>query len=305
MIILHHYPESLFSEKVRLLLGHLGLAWRSVVISNVMPRPLLMPLSGGYRKTPILQIGANVFCDTRVIARALARAAGDSSLYDAAFAATRTAEWADSTLFQITVALNFRPDAVGAMLGRLSADQIAAFQKDRAELSGGAQIASLPAAAAQGALREALVDLETTLERSAHVCGERPSIADFSVYHCLWFLNNNPVNARLLEPYRAVTGWMRRMAAIGHGTHEPLSAEAALEHGRDETPHLPDIGFAPLPGFALNDAVRVTPTDYGRIPVAGSLAAWSEHEIVIRREDPLVGAVMVHFPATGFEVAKS
>ena len=93
MIFLHHYPASLFSEKIRLLLGHYDLAWQSVEISSIMPRPLLMPLSGGYRRTPVLQIGANIYADTKVISAALARHVGDDELYSGGFLAHRTADW--------------------------------------------------------------------------------------------------------------------------------------------------------------------------------------------------------------------
>ena len=31
-LILHHYPQSPFSEKTRLILGHKRLEWRSVII---------------------------------------------------------------------------------------------------------------------------------------------------------------------------------------------------------------------------------------------------------------------------------
>ncbi len=62
-IILHHYAGSLFSEKIRLLLGYLKLPWKSVVTAPIMPRPLLMPLTGGYRRTPNMQQGADVWCD--------------------------------------------------------------------------------------------------------------------------------------------------------------------------------------------------------------------------------------------------
>jgi hypothetical protein len=63
-LILHHYPTSPFAEKARLLLGFKGLSWRSVHISPVMPKPDLTALTGGYRKTPVLQIGADIYCDT-------------------------------------------------------------------------------------------------------------------------------------------------------------------------------------------------------------------------------------------------
>lgn len=303
MIILHHYPESLFSEKVRLLLGYHDLDWRSVIISNVMPRPDLMPLTGGYRKTPVLQIDANVYCDTRIIGRALARAADDWSLYTAGFPATRTAEWADTTLFQIAVTMNFRPEAAALLFGRLSAEQVAEFQRDRAELSGGRAIAALPVSAAAGALTEALVELDASLRAEPFLFGESPSIADFSVYHCLWFLNNNPLNAALIAPYAAIGKWMQRMAAFGHGRSSGMTTAEALQHGRSSSPVLPEIDSVEMPNLTLGDAVTVAPVDYGRIPVSGRLLGVSAHEIVIGRDDPAAGEVMVHFPTTGFEIS--
>src|SRR5689334_19212590 len=35
------------------------------------PRPELMPMTGGYRRTPVLQIGADIYCDTQLILRVL------------------------------------------------------------------------------------------------------------------------------------------------------------------------------------------------------------------------------------------
>jgi glutathione S-transferase len=70
-LILHHYPTSPFAEKARLLLGFKRLSWRSVQIPPMMPKPDLVALTGGYRKTPVLQVGADVYCDTALIARRL------------------------------------------------------------------------------------------------------------------------------------------------------------------------------------------------------------------------------------------
>src|SRR6266851_3672405 len=68
-IILHHYDTSPYAEKIRVAFGIKGLAWSSVEIPRIMPKPDLMPLTGGYRKTPVLQIGADVYCDTQRILR--------------------------------------------------------------------------------------------------------------------------------------------------------------------------------------------------------------------------------------------
>ena len=176
MIYLHHYPASLFSEKVRLLLGYYGLEWHSVEISSIMPRPLLMPLSGGYRRTPVLQIGANVYCDTKIICKSLARHVGDKSLYQHGFAAHRTADWADSQLFRVAVALNFRPEAMAAMMGQFSEEEAAAFAKDRAELSGDQPIATLTPAAAIAFLDHALTELEDSVKASGATCGSYVTI---------------------------------------------------------------------------------------------------------------------------------
>jgi glutathione S-transferase len=74
-MILHHYPASPFSEKVRVAFGIKGLAWKSVIIPRILPKPDLMPLTGGYRKTPVLQIGADIYCDTQLILREIERRA--------------------------------------------------------------------------------------------------------------------------------------------------------------------------------------------------------------------------------------
>lgn len=303
-IYLHHYPASLFSEKVRLLLGYLELPWHSVIIPSIMPRPLLMPLSGGYRKTPVLQIGANVYCDTKIIARALARHSGNDELFRHGFSAHRVADWADTQLFQTGVALNFSPEAAGAMLGSLPPDEAKAFAKDRAELTQGAAISRISADAARGYLRHALDELDRSLA-SGFLFGDKPCIADFSVYHCLWFLDNNAVNAPILDDFRQVRAWMARMAAFGHGRVEESSGDAALAAAREATPELPALSNVLPDGLALGEAVEVTPVDYGRIPVRGRLAAWSAEEVVIERESEETGAVLVHFPSPGFEVTRA
>jgi glutathione S-transferase len=80
-LILHHYDRSFYSEKVRLALGLKVLSWRSVRVPVILPKPDLMPLTGGYRKTPVLQIGADVYCDTRLILRELERRHPSPSFY--------------------------------------------------------------------------------------------------------------------------------------------------------------------------------------------------------------------------------
>ncbi len=303
--ILHHYPPSLFSEKIRTLFGFLDIEWQSVIIPPIMPRPHLMPLSGGYRKTPIMQIGANVYCDTEIICRKLASLAGNTSLYAPGFVAERVARWADTELFRTTVALNFRPEALATQMSQMSEAEMVAFQEDRAELSGGAPIVAVDPAAAEADFCGLLENLDASLSDD-YLFGDTPSVADFSLYHCLWFVAGNAANAPLFEPWERVRAYLERMRRIGHGSFEEISAESALAAGASSEPEAPadarvDAHLAA--GLSAGDTVTVAPNDYGRIPVAGKLIAYRKDEIVIERNDDEAGRLMVHFPNIGFEVA--
>jgi len=304
-LYLHHYDASLFSEKVRSLLGYCGLEWNSVHINNIMPRPNLMELSGGYRKTPILQDGANVFCDTKIIARHVAVLGQKESIFAAGFAANRFAEWADTTLFRTTVGLCFQPKAVEVIAAQLGADNLQAFMEDRAKLSGGAALATITPALAEASFLHYLRELESSLA-AAFLFGDEPSIADFSLYHCLWFVSNNPVVAPLLDDFPKVKSYMQPFVKWGAHPGNDSSSEAALAAGTANEPELFAYGEELLSeGLALGDAVKVTPDDYGRIPVNGVLVHLSDLAIVVRRSDPVAGAINAYFPRTGFDVEKN
>src|ERR1700677_3478150 len=72
-LILHHYDFSPFSEKIRLFFGIKNLSSRPVTIPPILPKPDLVALTGGYRHTPVMQIDADMYCDTRLIADELDR----------------------------------------------------------------------------------------------------------------------------------------------------------------------------------------------------------------------------------------
>ena len=100
-VILHHFEKSPFSEKIRLILGFKRIAWTSVIITRIMPRPNLMPLTGGYRRTPVMQIGADIYCDTQIIVRELERRFPAPTLFPAGQAGVPWAlgMWAASIWF--------------------------------------------------------------------------------------------------------------------------------------------------------------------------------------------------------------
>ena len=118
-IFLHHYPSSPFSEKIRLILGHKKLAWKSVIVPSIMPKPDVIALTGGYRKTPFLQIGSDVYCDTALISDVLEHLAPSPTLYPPAHKgmARTLAQWADDRLFWTAMAYNFSPKGAAELFG--------------------------------------------------------------------------------------------------------------------------------------------------------------------------------------------
>lgn len=305
-LILHHYQGSLFSEKIRAIFGFKGLSWSSVEISPIMPRPLLMPLTGGYRRTPVLQVGADIFCDTHVITEYLERAHPQPPLHPdtAGWAVRSLAALADTRLFQIVVALCFQPKAAAAMLATLGDDLAQKFAADRAELvKGSAGVVTLPPEVAEAELHDMLGRLEAQLAATRWACGGVPTLADFAVYHCLWLLANRPAVGDALLPYARVRDWMQTMAGFGHGHRQEMRGEDALALARDSEPMALKITSGHLPGdVTLGAAVTVTPVDYGLIPVAGSLDYCTAHACAVLREDPEAGWVRVHFPRSGFRI---
>ena len=150
-LILHQYAASPFSEKVRCLLGYKQQDYHMVEIPVIMPKPDLMALTGGYRKTPVLQLGADIFCDTAAICRAIDHLFPDNSIYSESEDAmlTAAAHWTDTFLFKLAVAVAFQPKAVAN--SELFGDQeaAAAFMADRAALSEGSNELSIDLKIAQ------------------------------------------------------------------------------------------------------------------------------------------------------------
>ena len=303
-LILHHYATSPFSEKIRLIMGFKGLAWRSVHIPQIMPKPDVLALTGGYRKTPILQIGADIYCDTALMSKVIERLNPEPTLYPKDFGGTAQmlAQWADSTLFWTIIPYTMQPAGIGALFNNAPPEAIKAFAADRAPFSAG--MTRQTPADAGAALHTYLGWLE------AHLADGRPflvhgaaCIADFSVAHCLWFVHRAPPLLGIFEPFPKVTAWFERVRAFGHGGSTHLGSDEAIALAASSRSHAPTQVESGL-GFEPGDAVTVMPTDYGRDTVAGTLVGLSRDEVVLQRRDERAGTLHVHFPRVGFQIKK-
>ena len=272
-LILHHYPQSPFAEKARLLLGFKGLSWRSVRIAPVMPKPDLTALTGGYRKTPVLQVGADIYCDTALIARRLEQEKTTPALFPLGLELVTQsfAAWADSVVFAQAVALVFQPESLAVKFAKVPPEMIQVLVADRAKLFSGGTAArvQLEQARHQWPAIVSRIDQQLQHQPGDFLFGE-PSIADFSLAHPLWFLKGSSVTAPLVDAYPAVAAWLDRVLSFGHGTASEMSAEQALDVARNAAPAaLPDEPFEDLNGFKPGQPVTIAATDYGTDPVAG------------------------------------
>ncbi|MFM9887841.1 MAG: glutathione S-transferase family protein [Burkholderiales bacterium] len=300
-LILHHYDFSPFAEKIRLICGLKKLHWRSVIAPSVMPKPDLVALTGGYRHVPVLQIGADVFCDTRTIARELDRRYPSPPLTDphTRGIATAVEAWAERDLFW----------PIARYVSGVNAETVdPQLHVDRAMMRGkpAPSISRLKAVAQRnlGVVRAALPTVEQMLVHGRPwLLSDMPGLADLAVYHALWFLSALAIDcSHELDAYPATRAWMARVAAIGHGTQEALAGSAALAIAARARPDplRPSIDDDALP--ALGSRVAIRPDDYATAGVEGVLMQVERDDVAILRGDPSLGEVMMHFPRIGYTI---
>jgi glutathione S-transferase len=300
-VILHHFRQSPFSEKVRLVFGLKKIAWASVEITRIMPRPDLMPMTGGYRRTPVMQIGADIYCDTQCIMRELERRFPEPTLFPPTCRglASASAMWTDKAFFQGTVNLVF-----GTLADKIAQEFIA----DREQLRGGkfdiaAMTSVIPQMRDQYRANLQWIDAQLADGRR-WMCGDQVSLCDINAYMNVWYVRSNlPILDQMLAEFPATKDWEARMRAIGHGTSKEMSTAAALDIGTRATPETAELADIHDPnGRKPGDQVQIMPDDYGKIGVRGEIVALSAQHIAIRRHDPIAGEIVVHFPRAGFLV---
>lgn len=301
--ILHHYAQSPVAQKVRFLLGLCGHPWWSVEIPRVPPKPLLMPLTANYRRTPVLQIGADIYCDSQNIAHTLAERGHSSRVFgsQAPGAVMSLAAWVEQTVFALAVRLVIT-DALDTAPSE--------FIQDRGDLYFGKGWTSDQLRQEQTSvaleLHGHLAYLESMLLTTPYLGGSTASLSDAAAASVVWFLK-----ARWSNGLACLAAFPRLVAVLD--TLEGLSLHAvgdlrgedalqiALMSCTGTEPELSD--WASALGYTLGSTVRVRPAGESSDPdVIGSLRALSDLRISLDHWDPQVGDVVIHFPLPGYRV---
>lgn len=301
-IILHQFAPSPVSEKVRVALGIKKLAWRAVEIPRVPPKPDVMPLSGGYRRTPIMQIGADVYCDSQCILRELQRRFPEPTFFPGGADGMPWAinRWADHVF-----------DSVATVVMGAAADQLPdAFVKDRGRLFFGPNYdfakvkADIPHHASQ--LRAQFGWLDQRLQTGRRfMLGDEPGLPDAVAYYLVWFIRGRwEPGPAFLSEFTALEAWEKRVAAIGHGQPSEMSPAEALDVAKASTPTTLEQGD-PLDPQGITPGMTVgvvADLDSGEVPVTGKVQYVDRDTIALLHENERVGTVCIHFPRTGYRV---
>lgn len=301
-IILHHYPQSPVTEKVRVVLGFKGLSWKSVEIPRLPPKPNLMPLTGGYRLTPVMQIGADVYCDTKCIIRELERRFPDPTLFPggAEGMAWGVGEWTDGPLFQ---------DVVTVGLVEMIPKMPPEFLADRGPLYFGKDFSVEDIQAKYGEclanVRAQFGYMDERLSARDFMLGSEPGLPDALAYYLVWFLHDRMAEGdAFLSQFKNLTRWEQRVKDIGHGKPEEMSDLDALQIAKTATTQTPEQADPGDPtGFEVGESVTIEPAAGGPA-VAGILHSLSANHAAMLRDDSQVGQVCVHFPRLGYRIKR-
>ena len=296
-LVLHHYESSPFAEVARAALGLKGLAWRSVIIPNMLPKPDLVELTGGYARRPVLQIGADMYCDTVAILDALEALQPAPSLYPAALGGLHRmiAGWAGAGQFAALVGAAMRNLPEGALAP--------GFAEDRRQRFVGFDFDTMakvaPHLETQVSATAAWLD-DSLRDGRSFIGGDAPGHGDLALYANLWFLVVMPFAKDLADRIFAkpnLSAWFARIQGIGHGTVIESSAEEAIAIAAASTPQ--NIAGPTDGGFAAGQAVAIKTDTSGDAPVAGTLLRSGDEGISIRRHSARAGEINVHFPRVG------
>ncbi len=307
-LILHHYPQSPVTEKVRLALGIKGLDWQSIEVPRIPPRPNLMPMTGGYRRTPVLQIGADIYCDSQCILAELERRFVNPALLSAPLGQLENGicRWIDGAMFSsaTTVVLGAAKD----LPADFAADRVRLYFGENCKIEDLQRESAHHVTQLNGQLTW-INDMLLNQARAgnAYLSGQYPGLLDITTYYIVWFLSGRWDGGReFLSRFDALISWQELMETIGHGNPVEGSSADALQIAKDAipiTPTLTDPVVKDASGASIGMEVAIQPDSIGGDPeVEGRVVQLNASRIAIARYDDIAGEIVVHFPRVGYRV---
>ncbi|KAI8098573.1 uncharacterized protein BX664DRAFT_376966 [Halteromyces radiatus] len=302
-VILHWYPQSPFAQKIFFVLKYKKIDFKTVEISVMEPRPLRRPLDSNYERTPILQIGNQVFCDTKLIIDELEKRYPEPSLYPL----TRNGQSSKTLAYGVTHLLNTSVfSAIPTQFDWSKFPQ--AFIDSRSKFKG------VPIDIAKQKQMQPFLKLELQAQLDQLVEGlvndqwildtAQPSDSDFSLAMITFFLYAVLGQDWTKEHYPLLAAHYKRVNALISSQPTPLdlTAEEALEIAKQQQSIPPQGSSSSSSLFTIGEQVSVTPLDTARTPAVGELVSLTSQRVIIRTHDDRTGYVYIHFPMAYYVV---
>ena len=298
-LILHQYDISPFSQKAQKMMGLKGLSWQSVEMPMIAPKPDVEALTGGYRGTPVLQIGRDVFIDNWMIARALDEFDSNGPAINAQGGLREAALYAWGERL-------FTP-LLHAALAAYQSEWDADFLADRKQVFPDVDFDMLDVSDPdrRSQVRAYLGTVEAQLGLGQDFLGGAQADSwDIHVWGMVWMIHSAlPALISIVETFPRLTDWYERMLALGAGDREDVEIDVAwqaLKAGSARPlPDTPD--HEPLAPW-VGKVVDIAAGSADRGSASGRLLA-VDHEQVVLGVEPISGeAAQVWFPRFGYHL---
>jgi hypothetical protein len=281
--------------------GYCDMQWQSVISPAMPPRSIVDPLAGGYRRIPVMQIGADIFCDSKLIASEIATACNrpELAMETCGDHVAEYSNYIDTAVFMAGVQTSTPLKMLATVFKLFAPLQAIRFIKDRAAIGKASSAKPLGRERALKLISSHYADMESKLSVNEFLFGNSPTIADFSAYHNLWFKNLTN-GGKPLEDHPNVSDWFKRMSTFGHGDRKPSTKREAFESAKNHAPRNIPEQMKEADNVGLR--VEIKPSDYAKDSVVGTLVGGDQSRWILARETTEFGTLHVHFPKQGFNI---
>ena len=298
-LILHQYDISPFSQKAQKMMGLKELSWQSVEMPMIAPKPDVEALTGGYRGTPVLQIGRDVFIDNWMIARALDEfdASGPAINAQGGLREAALYAWGERLFTPLLHA------ALAAYQSEWDADFLADRKRVFPDVDFDTLDVSDPDRRSQVRAYLGTVEAQLGLDQD-FLGGVQADSCDIHVWGMVWMIHSAlPALMPIVETFPRLTDWYERVSALGTGDREDVKIDVAWQSLKDgparPLPDTPDQ--EPLAPW-VGEVVDIAAGSADRGSASGRLLA-VDHEQVVLGVEPISGeAAQVWFPRFGYHL---
>ncbi len=298
-LILHQYDTSPFSQKAQKMMGLKELSWQSVEMPMIAPKPDIEALTGGYRGTPVLQIGRDVFIDNWMIARALDEfdASGPAINAQGGLREAALYAWGERLFTPLLHA------ALAAYQSEWDADFLADRKRVFPDVDFDTLDVSDPDRRSQVRAYLGTVEAQLGLDQD-FLGGAQADSCDIHVWGMVWMIHSAlPALMPIVETFPRLTDWYERVSALGTGDREDVKIDVAWQSLKDgparPLPDTPDQ--EPLASW-VGEMVDIAAGSADRGSASGRLLA-VDHEQVVLGVEPISGeAAQVWFPRFGYHL---